>query len=472
LIPKKHNHPLYNWLFAGVVICFALFKFNDLFLPYFWDELGVYSQCAVYQVHHGISLLPASLPPELSRGHPLLFTFLNALVMKFLGTGVWVGHSFELLVSILLLCAVYYYAGRYFNRLTALVSVVLLVSQPLFLAQSALIVPEVMLALFLFLGLASYYEGKYFLFGVYASLAMLTKESAIVLPTAVMGYSIIQYLLFRNRQEAFKLSSLIFTFLPYLTFGVFLLVQKQQNGWYFFPYHVEGMSFDLNQIRDKFLHFFNFITWAQGRYWWMKFFLIAAAIGLLTNKISRAGLRDNFLLLLGVFATGFLLFSSLNYYMERYVTVLLVVAAIITGVSITTIFYNKWLCLVATLFLVVVALLHFEEHTFNNDFDMGYRRQLNSIKLAVDYIENLPEKNKCVYGNFPVYSAVNFPESGYLHNPSSIVPMMNQYARDAYFYIRSEPYGTDPDEGRFTTTKMATFEDGYARTIVYRLQKK
>jgi hypothetical protein len=50
-----------------------------LSVPYFWDELGVYSRAALYLYDHQISLLPNALPPELSRGYPLLCAALFAL---------------------------------------------------------------------------------------------------------------------------------------------------------------------------------------------------------------------------------------------------------------------------------------------------------------------------------------------------------------------------------------------------------
>ena len=199
------NSKIYNWLFAVLLLLFIALKFNDLFLPYFWDELGVYAQCAVYQYHHGLSLMPVSVPAEYSRGHPLLLTFLNALMMKIFGTGVWVPHSFHLLISIALLIAVYSYTAKYFNRLTGLVSAVLLVTQPIFLSQSILLLPEVLLSLFLFLSLVTYFEKKYFLFGVFASLAVLTKESAVVLPCVVLAYSVLLFLFLQVLMKFFFL---------------------------------------------------------------------------------------------------------------------------------------------------------------------------------------------------------------------------------------------------------------------------
>ncbi|HLP21134.1 MAG TPA: glycosyltransferase family 39 protein, partial [Chitinophagales bacterium] len=212
---KTNNSPLYNYLLAVVLIAFAALKFNDLFLPYFWDELGVYAQCAVYQYHHGISLMPASLPDYISRGHPLFLTVINASVMKLFGTAVYVPHFLHLFIAILLLLAVYKYTTRYFNRLTGLVAVVILAAQPIFITQSIFLLPEVLLSLLMFYSLISYFEKKYILFGLFASLAILTKESAVVLPVVVFSYSVLKWLVTRTGNDAFKPVNLLATFMPY-----------------------------------------------------------------------------------------------------------------------------------------------------------------------------------------------------------------------------------------------------------------
>ena len=66
------------------VLVFSLLQFYfDLFtLPYFWDELGVYSRAAIHLYEHGPGILPSALPDELSRGHPTLIPFLFSLAFK------------------------------------------------------------------------------------------------------------------------------------------------------------------------------------------------------------------------------------------------------------------------------------------------------------------------------------------------------------------------------------------------------
>src|ERR1019366_3043834 len=129
------------------------FKLHDVYLPCFWDELGVYAQAADYQYHHGLSLMPSSVPAVISRGHPLLFTFLNACAIKVFGEHVFVLHYFSLFISTMLILMVYLKTTKYFGQLTGIISVAILILQPLFLAQSAMVLPEIALAFFVFLSL-------------------------------------------------------------------------------------------------------------------------------------------------------------------------------------------------------------------------------------------------------------------------------------------------------------------------------
>src|SRR5687768_4615884 len=101
----KNNQKIYDWFTGLVIISFAIFRFSDLSLPYFWDEIGVYAQAALYLSEHGLSLLPSALPSKLSRGHPLLFFFVYASGFTLLGKSVVVGHSILLAITILLIVA-------------------------------------------------------------------------------------------------------------------------------------------------------------------------------------------------------------------------------------------------------------------------------------------------------------------------------------------------------------------------------
>lgn len=469
-LPKKNNERFYDGLFVLLISGLIIFKFNYLSLPYFWDELGVYSQAADYQCSHAISLVPNSVPPELSRGHPLLFTFINSIPLRIFGSHFFVAHVFNLAIAVLLLTAFYLKISKHFNRLSAFSSAILLAVQPVFLAQSGLVIPEITVSLFGFLALVFFYEEKYFLYILSGSLVVLTKESGLVVPAAVLAFLFFQMLISESYRSKFLFTKLISSVIPFFVFGIFLLIQKQQNGWYFFPYHYNHLTINFETIQLQFLEFFDFVFWAQGRYWWIKILLIAPMLALINNRLNKESFKKSVVPLFLIFILGFFLFSSLSFFMERYVLIVIVIAALLVGVSLETIFRNGILVLTATTLLSCVAIQYLEEVKFNYDFDLGYKREINTLKSAIDYVSGFPGKAKRVYGNFPVNSALNFPNGGYMTN-KNIIPLWH-FSSDLDYVIINEPerdYELTGYRNRMRLVK--TFRDGYSIVGVFEVLK-
>jgi 4-amino-4-deoxy-L-arabinose transferase-like glycosyltransferase len=468
IFPQKKYSSLYHGLFALLVIALVIFKLNDLQLPYFWDELGVYGRGVDYQLKHGISLMPGSLPPELSRGHPLFFTFINAAALRVFGEHVFVAHLFCLGISIVLLWAVYIKTSKYFGQSTGLVSAILLALQPVFLAQSGLMLPEITLTLLAFLSITNYYEGNIFLFSLFASLALLTKESAIVLPVAMLTYSVVRFIFYRDNIKVFRPVQLFLTLVPYMVFGVFLLIQKKQNGWYFFPYHLDSVALDQHVFMQQLPRYFLFVSHSQGRYWFAKFILVAPVVALLTHRWNRQNPGKGFLLPLLIFAFAFLCFCCISaFFMDRYAMSLVLVFIILTGVCITTISGNNWWVAAATIFLCVTSWGERVGERFTYDSDLGYRSEVRALQEAVNYVEENSAEGEKVCGNFPAYFALSFPAGGYLPEKSHLV-----FDRRCDYYLSASPGASyNPDTAGRQPVLMKDFKYGYSQVAVYQLRK-
>lgn len=467
---KKNNERFYDALFVFLIVAFIIFKFNDLSLPYFWDELGVYSQAADYQFQHTISLMPNSVPDELSRGHPLFFTLINAIPLRLFGSHVFVAHVFNLCIATLLLVVFYLKISKHFKRLSGFSATTILVVQPVFLAQSALVIPEIMVSLFAFLALVFFYEEKYLLYVLFGSLVVLTKESGLVVPCAALTYCLFKLVVSKEDHSKFAFVKLLVAVVPLLVFGIFLLIQKQQNGWYFFPEHYDNIVISFKIIRKQFSGFFDFVFYAQERYWWLKILLIAIVISVLKNRLNEEGLKKGLLPLLVIFMFGFLLFSSLNFYMERYVVAAIAFAALLVGVSLEIILRNKFLVLIATFFLSVVAIKHLEENKFNYDCDLGYRRDVRTLQSAINYVSDMSGAPKKVFGTFPAYFALNFFNGGYM-KAKNIIPKKD--FRDDLDYVIIDALGTNNGTNRYYNKLklIKTFVDGYSKVCVYEVIK-
>ena len=458
-------------LFVLTVIVLTVFKWHDLQLPYFWDELGVYAQAADYQFHHHIGLMPSTVPPLLSRGHPLLFTFINAAVMRLLGEQILVAHAFCFFISMCLLLAVYIKVSRYFNPVTGILSVVFLASQPLFLAQSGLLLPEMSLSLFIFLALCFYFEESFFLFAFFGALAILTKEAAVVLPVAAIAYSIFRWIFLKSKPAGLKPLAIVLTLSPYFVFGLFLMVQKQQNGWYFFPLHMHSITFDFHAVLSQLHDFLLFIFWSQGR-WFMSFVLITGgALAMFTGKWTLHRMGQSFVLLLVLLFFAFLAISAMvDLYVARYVLVLLVLYVILIAAALSTISSNRFFVAIVLMLVTYIGIQNLENGQFNYDADLGYRRSVHVMQQAFGYVAETAKPGEKAFSNFPGYFALTFQPGGYISGRNDL----HLAGKDdtIYYEVLCSP-GTEyhPDTSLYTRYLLRKYEDGFAHAEVYLVER-
>lgn len=398
-----------NVIFCFLVCVVIVFKWQDLHLPFFWDELGVYSRSAQYLSDHSLSLLPSALPPELSRGHPLLLPFVYAVVILVFGDNVFVFHGLSLTFSLFLLLAVYHHVSRQWNRTFALSTVLLFAAQPVFLAQSSMVLPEIPLALLVFLALMNYQDSKYGRYALYASLAVLIKEVAIVLVILSVLHVAYRKFLKKDRWYSVSLSQMLLVLLPGFVFVLFFTVQRIQQGWFFFPYHVELLTLHPQNIWDAFSRYLSFLFLEQGRFVWL--ILILTAFVVFTLKQSwRLHYHKVFVPFL--FAIAFLVFSAFNFYMNRYILVLLPWLSFALVISIFGVFTNQKWGLFICLLVSSSSLLYLKAEQFNYDVDLGYRDHLQLEKQLVGSLCNDLDSAATAYANFPLNVALVEKRSG------------------------------------------------------------
>jgi 4-amino-4-deoxy-L-arabinose transferase-like glycosyltransferase len=221
------NNYLYPLLFIIVLIGFVVFKWAHLKFPYCWDEVCFYGPAVGFMYKNGISLSPQALPIDYSRGHPLLFHFLAVSWMNVFGPSLRSLHLFALSISITLLISIYLFCRNFFSEKMALTAIVIIIIQPVFLVQSSLILPEVLLALFLITALFAYLSDYNILYWFSAACAIMTKETAIVLFCSIPTYEFILFL--RNKEKNYSLfiKKLFFIISPVFVWVLFLFWQKQ-----------------------------------------------------------------------------------------------------------------------------------------------------------------------------------------------------------------------------------------------------
>ena len=157
--------------------------------------------------------------------------------------------------------------------------------------------------------------------------------------------------------------------------------------------------------------------------------------------------------------------------MARYITVLFIPVSIIAGVAITGISENKIFLATVTLVICLIGFRHLENKEFNYDSDLGFRRQVNALQSAVNYVAENSVKGEKVYGNFPAYFALNFPAGGYLSNKKGVEYMIFDKEPD-YFFLANPGAETSIDSIKYQVSLLKNFKDSFAQVTVYRFKKR
>jgi hypothetical protein len=221
-------------VFIAIVIVTFLLHLPLLQLPYFWDEAGYYVPAARDLMLHG-SLIPHT---TVSNAHPPLVLAWLALWWKIMGYAAAVTRTAMVVLAAFSLFAFFRLAERVANVKVAIASTLCTALYPVFFAQSSLAQVDLAAAGLTFWALAEYLDNRPLSAALWFCLAVLAKETAIIAPTAVMGWELLGARVIRIR--GFPSSSpqrRISTLLPLLV-PAFVLA-----AWYTFHYWRTGYVF-------------------------------------------------------------------------------------------------------------------------------------------------------------------------------------------------------------------------------------
>lgn len=169
-------------LFALFFLAVFVLHIPLLRLPYFWDEAGYYVPAA-RDLLFGGSLIPYSTP---SNAHPPLVLAYIALAWKLAGYAPIVTRTAMLAVAAFALVGIFRLAERVANIEVAIASTICTTLYPVFFSQSSLAHLDLAAAGFTFWGLLAYVENRPWRTAIWFSLGVLSKETAILAPLALL----------------------------------------------------------------------------------------------------------------------------------------------------------------------------------------------------------------------------------------------------------------------------------------------
>lgn len=221
MLMKRFLSPRALVAWAAVYVALALLHVGLLRLPYYWDEAGYYVPAALDFYRAGL-LIPRSTLPN---GHtPLLMVYLGAVWHVF-GYRTVVTRLAMLGVALAALAATWRLAQRVAGAGAAIASVALLAVSPLFFAQSTLVFLDLPAAVFTTWGVLEVLEGNYAAFALAASLAGLSKETAVALLPVAWGFAAL-----RRRER--RLAAWAWLLAPLLPMAAWAVYYHQATGYW------------------------------------------------------------------------------------------------------------------------------------------------------------------------------------------------------------------------------------------------
>ena len=327
-IPMQISKNISSLLFIAGLLIFVMLRLQYQHFAFHWDEMWSYVPAVRTMHENGISMLPSSMNPDISRGHPLFFYALNASFLKIFGTSNSALHTLPLIISCICVYATYLIGSEFFSYKVGLVSSFLLMVQSMFFVQAAMVLPEVMVSTLVLLSFYAFFKEKMYLYVFFGSLLVLTKESGIVLPASIAACYFFKEFDLKNIDFWKKIAWII---APLFTFALFLLIQKMTFGWFFFPEHVGMMHLDLEGIKHVIEEVFNHAFVLQSRRHIFAYGALIVLLLFIVNKKLRFAAPKN-LGLMPYFITFILLyaiFCSLNFFTVRYVLSLIPVGLLL-----------------------------------------------------------------------------------------------------------------------------------------------
>jgi hypothetical protein len=248
--PSESNAASTAVIFTLLLLAIFALHLPLLRLPYFWDEAGYYVPAARDVLLTG-SLIPHSTP---SNAHPPLVMAYLALWWKLAGYAPIVTRTAMVVVAAFSLLGVFRLARRVTNFEVALASTICTALYPVFFAQSSLAQVDLAAAGFTFWGLESYLDSKPWRCALWFSLAVLSKETALLAPLSLFAWEIARPF-FGSGKRTWKSVSVLF---PCVPLALWYAYHYLRTGFVFgnpefFRYNVQGTLEPLRIVLAFFL---------------------------------------------------------------------------------------------------------------------------------------------------------------------------------------------------------------------------
>lgn len=443
---------------------FCACKFSWLSHPYFWDEAWSYGHAIHQFAQQRLSLSPAALDPELSRGHPLLFYASAAAWLQITDNQLFYGHLFALLVSVLTAGAVWHMAQRLSGAWAAGAVLAAVLASQMFFALSARLYPEMMVALFSMLALWSFYQKRMVPTVLWCGLLLFIKESGVATVAALLGFALWRH---RGVGRAFWKDAAVLA-LPVLAVLGWFYWQYTVRGWWLFPEHTGMMVRDAGKVLGNFFQQFWTLVFNDGR----SVLLVAVVLAVAWQRWRRVPVRPEllqFMGLMGLFIGAYLAFTAANFQTERYLVVPLVAFVLAAVLWVWEAFAEQRYMRAGLLTAYVVSQVFLMKFPFReNETSTGYLPMLRTWQAGVQWCEQRQMQRDTAWSFFLMRYYMTDPHLGYLSENKPFV-FTQDTAQARYFLFDNAESGVLVPEftKKFQLRLLHTVGEGKRRVWIY-----
>jgi hypothetical protein len=440
------------------LVAYLALHYPLLDLPYFWDEAGYYIPAALDFFHRSLLIPKRTLPT----GHTPFVPVYLAAAWKVFGCSPITTRTAMLLLAFLALVALYALARQIVSREVAAWSCLLLALSPLFFVQSTLAHLDLAAGVFTLLATITLLRSRYTWFAIAASLAVLSKETAVVLlPVAwlLLGF---RAKVGRTRPAR---AAWLWTAFPLLPFLAWTVNYHHATGYWtgnseYLRYNLYSTlspaRFLLTLLRRLYELFVGGFNWVV---------VLAAIVGSGQARKGSGPMRSDatlepfaarreFYLLAGGLSAAYLLLLSLvgGAVLPRYLLPVVPFIYLISAISIwrlrkpiaRLVFISALACFVCAWFLNPPYPFPFEDNLAYADF-------IRLHQQAADFLERLPGEPRILTA-WPATDELAHPVLGYIPKPLRVVAVAGFTESDfrpvapdsfdlLYFYSRKwEPH--------------------------------
>lgn len=452
-------------------IALVIFKIPQLALPAYWDEGFPYVYGIRYLADHHLTMLPDGMPALYSTGHPTLFYFLSAAWMRLSGTGIAAAHVFPLLISVVLLFAVYRFGKTFVSPWGGAIAAFLLASRTIFITQSGFLLPEMLVALFTILALQSWLQKKKGGYILWASLLLLTKEPGLVL-IAVLGLIDLTEA-FRDKEQSWKkkIAGLALTAAPVIPAILFFVIQRVQMGWFFFPRHINSFHTTAGIFFDKLYKCFgaHFFIYYGGIV--TSIIAVIAFILLLIKKTKLPALQKKLALTTLLLVIAWIIFFSFSFPIPRYMLCLYGPWFVAVALLLLSVFSEakKWIGYTILVCAGIVQLGYAYDIRSLGDFDLGYTDVVKTQRDAIRWSVENGYRNKKIFTQQQMQRGMESDVAGFVNASETFSDVSNVIdpRTSLFIFTCTETDPSDTAARKLPLKKAARFESGKAWTEIY-----